>query len=1531
MSADGSGSAQGGRKPALGAAASPKCDGGNNIRVAVRVRPFNAREVQSNAAEQCAFDCFSTSVVTRNCGDVTTFSEYTRAGRTFNFDDVFTSVDKNAPRFATQQSVFEGIGLPILENALDAYNGCLLAYGQTGAGKSHSIMGDVSSDVEKGLMPRACEELFNMVERRRADAEAQGTQIQAAILASYLEIYQEKMYDLLVSTRSDLQVRLHKDLGPHVPGLTQTPVQNMQEVHELLDFGAKNRVVGATSMNASSSRSHAVFTIDLRITITTPGGTKDLQSKVKFVDLAGSEKQKKTGATGERLQEGIAINQSLSALSRVIQALAGTAGKNVQPPFRESKLTLLLKDALSGNSRTVLLACISPSTFNLEESVSTLEFASRCKLIKTNAKKNEQDKAELIEGLMAEKNAIAAELEMEAKHRKMLQEELEKEMELSRQNQELAAKMQEEKQEIERQLKELESQSVREAKVKDEMETKETEEELKKAADELRERVREHEELQRENDRVKQEREQKQEELQRFLKEQEILEQEQQQKEEAMKQMREEQEQQFSRADAERKAALLALEESARKQEEEQRMWAQKHEEKERRTRELEEQLAKRAEADVAERERLEKEHQLAKENLEKERAEQEKRMQEAELLRQEREQQLSKVDEEKQKAEMALKELMESHEAVRSRHEELASEKERQAEELRRLEEEAASERERRKELEEREQAIREAKQAEIERLEKEKTEQLTIEVEKHQKLKVELQDKLEMIKKQEDERRRAEEQRAEEAALRQKIQEEVRKRKQREEALEGELKGLQGLSDSLKLEKKDLEEKAQEQKRLRAQLLTELGISGLGEDGGEDYAGVPRLMNMHPDPMLEGCLVYYLREGTTRVGADPEKCRICLTGLDVAPEVCEIENVRNVTLKVTALPAGFVRVNGTEVEKSEEGSDLANGDRLAIGRAHIFRAVIPRGRRKTEDMTSERQFEEAMRELSENATLDPKWRRGVDDAVMIVKRDHGTKQANELLAEAKAASETVAHANALLKEVPQDWADGVSHYELAVLFEADGLPVVCVVARASGGSEQSQAGAEQGQGKRKRLPTKGIWEAGRFQTERIPYMVQAIEEIQGLRLEKHIDDVEKLAQQTETSSFIGTVNSELLPSRKMQLRAPTLDDWQSYAWSEVLLARYNQLLNDHLEVKDAWEESEREAEQEKQKDEQPWYMGWFESRRNSKQPNQEKAQDEKLGFWSGLAAGLGFGGQPALPASPAKKQEEDGPQVSRSSSRMARKAKDKGTLQPHGENGTLLVPRPSQARARSRSFAGSGSQSGSPSVMTSMASEAKAEMLRQDGSSGHKVHVRRAAGGGAATVRGSTMSTPAGSSSQPPSFWPAAVDKEDGLSKKIVVPGAKAAVSRSRTTDIAQLEHVVITVPSLFDGKLGVRLRMENLVVTGFDVPKAAELGWRVGDEIIAVKGRPVRSKEDFRRELAMARNELPITFTVVRPRPLAAHGEGDGGYPAAGPTAPRAGSGHRSSVPARRQAPDAVARPSVVTVQSADAVLSRPMDTE
>lgn len=372
----------------------PKDVEDNAIKVVVRIRPFNERELSETAGAQAGFQIKAPNQIVVPDGI---------DSKTYGFDYLLAS-DKDGPCYGGQEDLFQIVGQPLLENAVRSYNGCLFAYGQTGSGKSHSVMGNPECDEQKGLLPRACGQLFTMLAHER---EASGGTFQYDVLATYLEIYNEKLGDLLCArTGFDLQVRLHPMLGPHVPGVTETPVSSYKDVEELFNFGAQNRIVAATNMNKQSSRSHAIFTLEIRMT--TAG--KDSQAKIHFVDLAGSERQKKTGAAGDRLKEGIAINQSLSTLGKVISVLSAKK-KGEVAPFRDSKLTLLLKEALSGNSKTALVACVSPSAFNLEETVSTLEFASRCKLIATSATKNEVDRRDIVQALEEEKAAMAAQLQ----------------------------------------------------------------------------------------------------------------------------------------------------------------------------------------------------------------------------------------------------------------------------------------------------------------------------------------------------------------------------------------------------------------------------------------------------------------------------------------------------------------------------------------------------------------------------------------------------------------------------------------------------------------------------------------------------------------------------------------------------------------------------------------------------------------------------------------------------------------------------------------------------------------------------------------------------------------------------------------------------------------------------------------------------------------------------------------------------------------------------------------------------------------
>merc|ERR1719443_2394311 len=387
--------------------------GENNIRVVVRVRPILPREQDEK-------------IVISMSGPTTKIE--TTPPRSFNFDASYNSMDPSQDGYSDQEMVYEDSGDLVLKNAMSGYNGCMFAYGQTGSGKSYSMMG---YGTEPGIIPRLTEALFH--------AKEQETASEVRVWVSYAEIYQEQIKDLLSvdgvggqgGAPPKLEVVEHPTLGVYVPNLTESPVKAVQDVEKLMDFGTKKRVTASTNMNATSSRSHAVFVVKVKRSFGPPPeeGKKDerkaMVSKINLVDLAGSERVSKTGAEGSTLKEGCAINQSLSALGMVIKELseasakhklkddkAKKGGKTAEVvPFRASKLTFLLKDSLAGNSKTFMIAAISPASDNLEETLSTLRFASSVKQIKTVAKVNKDKKDEIIDNLKKELDKLRMQLQ----------------------------------------------------------------------------------------------------------------------------------------------------------------------------------------------------------------------------------------------------------------------------------------------------------------------------------------------------------------------------------------------------------------------------------------------------------------------------------------------------------------------------------------------------------------------------------------------------------------------------------------------------------------------------------------------------------------------------------------------------------------------------------------------------------------------------------------------------------------------------------------------------------------------------------------------------------------------------------------------------------------------------------------------------------------------------------------------------------------------------------------------------------------
>ncbi|XP_007935192.1 kinesin-like protein KIF28P [Orycteropus afer afer] len=350
----------------------------DSVKVAVRVRPFSQRE--KNSRSKCVISMLSKTTTTiqdpKNPEHVKTFTfdlaYWSHSGFQKDKDGVLISADPSS-NFAGQRDVFHDLGRGILDNAWQGYNATLLAYGQTGSGKSYSMIG---FGANKGIIPNVCEELFQAIKNRERNQEYQVT-------FSMLEIYNEQVRDLLSRTKKlgGLKVREDQQLGFYVDGLTSVPCENYAQIEKLMEQGTKIRTTASTNMNASSSRSHMVVTIQFKQVFLDRHLTK--QSSINLVDLAGSERQKSSGSEGDRLREGSRVNLSLTTLGNVISALADAAmGKKVlHIPYRDSILTKLLQSALGGNSRTTLIAAISPADICYEETLSTLRYAERAKKI----------------------------------------------------------------------------------------------------------------------------------------------------------------------------------------------------------------------------------------------------------------------------------------------------------------------------------------------------------------------------------------------------------------------------------------------------------------------------------------------------------------------------------------------------------------------------------------------------------------------------------------------------------------------------------------------------------------------------------------------------------------------------------------------------------------------------------------------------------------------------------------------------------------------------------------------------------------------------------------------------------------------------------------------------------------------------------------------------------------------------------------------------------------------------------------------
>uniref|UniRef100_A0A8K9XJ38 Kinesin-like protein n=1 Tax=Oncorhynchus mykiss TaxID=8022 RepID=A0A8K9XJ38_ONCMY len=372
---------------------------GASVKVAVRVRPFNSRETSRDA--KCVIQMQGNSTCISNP------KQPKNEGKSFTFDYSYWShTTAEDERFASQRQVYKDIGEEMLLHAFEGYNVCIFAYGQTGAGKSYTMMGR-QEEGQEGIIPQLCEDLFK---RTVGNTDPD---LSFSVEVSYMEIYCERVRDLLnPKSKGTLRVREHPIMGPYVEDLSKLAVTGYNDIQDLMDCGNKARTVAATNMNETSSRSHAVFTIvftQKRRDQLTSLDTEKV-SKVSLVDLAGSERADSSGAKGLRLKEGANINKSLTTLGKVISALAEMQNSKKRKsdfiPYRDSVLTWLLKENLGGNSRTAMIAALSPADINYEETLSTLRYADRAKQIRCNAIINEDPNARLIRELKEEVNRL---------------------------------------------------------------------------------------------------------------------------------------------------------------------------------------------------------------------------------------------------------------------------------------------------------------------------------------------------------------------------------------------------------------------------------------------------------------------------------------------------------------------------------------------------------------------------------------------------------------------------------------------------------------------------------------------------------------------------------------------------------------------------------------------------------------------------------------------------------------------------------------------------------------------------------------------------------------------------------------------------------------------------------------------------------------------------------------------------------------------------------------------------------------------
>ncbi|CAM5140815.1 unnamed protein product [Natator depressus] len=361
------------------------------LKVVARCRPMNRKEEAAGYERILEMDVKLGQVTLRNPK-----AAPGELAKTFTFDAVYDASSKQA-------DLYDETVRPLIDSVLQGFNGTIFAYGQTGTGKTYTMQGAWTDSEKRGIVPNSFEHVFTHISRSQNQ--------QYLVRASYLEIYQEEIRDLLAKDQNKkLELKENPETGVYIKDLSSFVTKNVKEIEHVMNLGNQTRSVASTNMNEYSSRSHAIFVITVECSETGLDGEDHIRvGKLNLVDLAGSERQSKMGGPGERPKEASKINLSLSALGNVISALVD--GKSTHIPYRDSKLTRLLQDSLGGNAKTIMVATLGPASHSYEESLSTLRFANRAKNIKNKPRVNEDPKDTLLREFQEEIIRLKAQLE----------------------------------------------------------------------------------------------------------------------------------------------------------------------------------------------------------------------------------------------------------------------------------------------------------------------------------------------------------------------------------------------------------------------------------------------------------------------------------------------------------------------------------------------------------------------------------------------------------------------------------------------------------------------------------------------------------------------------------------------------------------------------------------------------------------------------------------------------------------------------------------------------------------------------------------------------------------------------------------------------------------------------------------------------------------------------------------------------------------------------------------------------------------